>query len=55
MVQIPGPIIICRPLQQAGLTVRVDRIGNVIGRIAAERPEPTVAVGSHVDSVPHGG
>lgn len=42
-------------LQQAGLAVRVDGIGNVIGRIEAREPGPAVALGSHVDSVPHGG
>ena len=43
-------------LQRAGLTVRVDGIGNVIGRIETEgEPAPAVAVGSHIDSVPHGG
>jgi hydantoinase/carbamoylase family amidase len=46
-------------LQQAGLTVRVDGIGNVVGRIEATAAPggaaPCVAVGSHVDSVPHGG
>ncbi len=42
-------------LQQAGLAVRVDGIGNLIGRIEARRDAPAVALGSHIDSVPHGG
>jgi hydantoinase/carbamoylase family amidase len=42
-------------LQQAGLSVRVDGIGNLIGRLDGERSRPAVALGSHVDSVPHGG
>jgi hydantoinase/carbamoylase family amidase len=43
-------------LQRAGLAVRVDGIGNVIGRIEADgSPAPAVAVGSHIDSVPQGG
>ena len=42
-------------LQGAGLTVRVDGIGNVIGRLEGQTAGPAVALGSHVDSVPHGG
>jgi len=43
-------------LQRAGLAVRVDGIGNVIGRLdAGGRPASAVAVGSHIDSVPRGG
>ena len=43
-------------LQRVGLAVRVDGIGNVIGRIeAGGPPAPAVALGSHIDSVPHGG
>jgi hydantoinase/carbamoylase family amidase len=42
-------------LQQAGLAVRMDGIGNLIARLDADEPGPAVALGSHVDSVPHGG
>jgi hydantoinase/carbamoylase family amidase len=42
-------------LQRAGLQVRVDAIGNVIGRIEAGNTTPAVALGSHIDSVPRGG
>lgn len=42
-------------LQQAGLAVRMDGIGNLIARLDGEQPGPAVALGSHVDSVPHGG
>jgi hydantoinase/carbamoylase family amidase len=42
-------------LQQAGLAVRVDGIGNLIARLPAATEGPAVALGSHVDSVPHGG
>jgi hydantoinase/carbamoylase family amidase len=43
-------------LQQGGLAVRVDGIGNLIGRIeAGPAGAPAVALGSHIDSVPHGG
>lgn len=42
--------------QVAGLQVRMDGMGNLIGRIEAGEPgAPAVALGSHVDSVPHGG
>lgn len=43
-------------LQRTGLQVRVDAIGNLIGRLEARGdPAPAVALGSHIDSVPHGG
>ena len=40
----------------AGLAVRVDAGGNLIGRCPGLRPEsPVIMVGSHSDSVPNGG
>ena len=40
----------------AGLTVRLDAVGNVIGRrLAAATDLPALMVGSHVDSVDGGG
>ncbi len=43
-------------MEQAGLTIRTDAFGNVIGRREGINPEAAVVmVGSHVDSVPHGG
>ena len=43
-------------LQRAGIPVRVDGIGNLIGRIEGrDGRAPAVALGSHIDSVPHGG
>lgn len=43
-------------MKQAGLTVRVDAFGNVIGRREGINPQADVVMaGSHVDSVPHGG
>ncbi|HEY7678006.1 MAG TPA: Zn-dependent hydrolase [Candidatus Methylomirabilis sp.] len=43
-------------LQRAGIAVRMDGIGNLIGRIEGRDPRaPAVALGSHIDSVPHGG
>jgi N-carbamoyl-L-amino-acid hydrolase len=45
-------------LEAAGLTVRVDPVGNVAGRWVPESADPDaapVAAGSHLDSVPEGG
>jgi beta-ureidopropionase / N-carbamoyl-L-amino-acid hydrolase len=40
----------------AGLSVRIDAAGNLIGRLAGIRTEaPSIMVGSHSDSVPNGG
>jgi N-carbamoyl-L-amino-acid hydrolase len=41
--------------EQAGLEVRVDRIGNVYGRRKGARDLEPVLSGSHIDSVPTGG
>ncbi|MFB6107283.1 MAG: Zn-dependent hydrolase [Haloplanus sp.] len=45
-------------LETADMDVRVDAVGNVVGRWVAESADPEaapVAVGSHLDSVPEGG
>lgn len=43
-------------MREAGLTVREDEAGNLIGRKEGRNPAaPVVLVGSHIDSVPHGG
>lgn len=45
-------------LEDAGLEVRVDAVGNVVGRWTPESADPDakpVAAGSHLDSVPEGG
>ncbi|MEO3872782.1 Zn-dependent hydrolase [Nonomuraea sp. B12E4] len=43
-------------MRQAGLRVRVDRIGNVYGERAGEEPGlPCVLMGSHIDTVATGG
>jgi hydantoinase/carbamoylase family amidase len=43
-------------MAQAGMTVRVDSVGNVIGRYEAAAPgAKTLLVGSHFDSVRNGG
>jgi len=45
-------------LEDAGLTVRVDAVGNIAGRWSPEGADPDAApvvIGSHLDSVPRGG
>ena len=43
-------------MREAGLEVREDVVGNLIGRREGSDPEvPVVLAGSHVDSVPNGG
>lgn len=43
-------------MTEAGLTVREDGAGNVIGRKEGHDPlSPVVLTGSHIDTVPHGG
>jgi beta-ureidopropionase / N-carbamoyl-L-amino-acid hydrolase len=41
---------------EAGMMVRIDAAGNIIGRYAGNQPQaPTLATGSHIDTVPIGG
>jgi hydantoinase/carbamoylase family amidase len=48
--------LIIELMKQAGLTVRVDGFGNLIGRRNGVCPnQPVVMLGSHIDSVPNGG
>lgn len=43
-------------LQQAGLNLRIDAIGNIFGRLEGRDPRaPAVLAGSHLDTVIHGG
>lgn len=51
-----GRLLVKRWMEEAGLEVRVDRIGNTYGRRAGTDPdaEPVMS-GSHIDSVPTGG
>lgn len=43
-------------MQAAGLSTRIDSVGNLIGRLEGSEPSlPPVLVGSHIDSVPNGG
>lgn len=42
-------------MQEAGLAVRRDAVGNLFGRLPGRRSGPAVLTGSHLDSVPNGG
>lgn len=43
-------------MKEAGLTIRLDAFGNIIGRLEGSNPSaPAVATGSHLDTVPEGG
>jgi N-carbamoyl-L-amino-acid hydrolase len=43
-------------MREAGLVVRVDTAGNIVGRREGREPElPAIMFGSHIDSVPGGG
>ena len=43
-------------MRQAGLQVRIDRIGNIFGRLPGRSAKaPAVLAGSHLDTVVHGG
>lgn len=43
-------------MDAAGLVVRQDAVGNIFGRLEGARPDlAPILVGSHLDSVPHGG
>lgn len=51
-----GRLLVKRWMEEAGLEVRVDRIGNTYGRRAGTDPDAApVMSGSHIDSVPTGG
>lgn len=45
-------------MQSIGLTIHIDAVGNIIGRYqphGTKVEDPTVATGSHLDTVPYGG
>jgi len=53
---VAGRAYVKRLMQAAGLEVRIDAAGNLIGRRAGtDQKLPTIVMGSHTDSVPHGG
>ncbi|MEJ1158288.1 Zn-dependent hydrolase [Prosthecomicrobium sp. N25] len=53
---LEGRAYLARRFAEAGLDVRIDPAGNLIGRWAAEDPAaPVLMTGSHSDTVPDGG
>ncbi|BEU88244.1 Zn-dependent hydrolase [Selenomonas sp. TAMA-11512] len=51
-----GRAYLMRQMEAAGLTLRTDAFGNVLGRLAGkDNSLPAVMCGSHSDSVPRGG
>jgi beta-ureidopropionase / N-carbamoyl-L-amino-acid hydrolase len=53
---IAGREYVKKLMQDAGLAVRVDTAGNIIGRREGSNPKlPPILIGSHTDSVPGGG
>ena len=51
-----GREYILRLMQEAGLEVRIDTAGNLLGRREGTEPgAPAILFGSHIDSVPNGG
>lgn len=43
-------------MEKAGMTVRIDHFGNLIGRLEGKNPHlPILMIGSHLDSQPYGG
>ena len=53
---IAGRAYIRNLMREAGLSVRIDTAGNIIGRREGSVPElPIIMFGSHIDSVPGGG
>jgi allantoate deiminase len=43
-------------MKEAGMTVRLDGFGNLIGRLTGKNPEaPAVMLGSHIDTQPYAG
>ena len=53
---IAGRNYVIELMQSAGLSVRIDAAGNIIGRIEGTDPSlPAIVLGSHTDTVPAGG
>jgi beta-ureidopropionase / N-carbamoyl-L-amino-acid hydrolase len=50
-----GRDLLVRWMTEAGLRVRVDRMGNIFGERPGMEPRSPVLMGSHADSVPTGG
>jgi N-carbamoyl-L-amino-acid hydrolase len=53
---LEGRAFLARRFAEAGLAVRIDAAGNLIGRREGRRPDaPVILMGSHSDTVPDGG
>ena len=53
---LAGRVYISDLMREAGLSVRLDTAGNIIGRREGSEPDlPVIMFGSHIDSVPGGG
>lgn len=53
---LEGRALIRQRLEAAGLMVRIDAAGNLVGRLEGSQPGlPAIAIGSHSDTVPAGG
>lgn len=52
---VQGRELVRRWMRQAGMTVRLDAAGNLIGRLPGQTDGPALATGSHIDTVPSGG
>jgi N-carbamoyl-L-amino-acid hydrolase len=53
---VEGRAFVMEMMRGAGLEVRVDPVGNILGRRPGLGPEaPPILFGSHIDSVPEGG
>ena len=53
---LAGRAYVTSLMREAGLEVRVDAAGNILGRRAGREPGlPAILFGSHIDSVPEGG
>ena len=53
---LEGRAWLARRFEEAGLSVRIDAAGNLIGRREGRNPgAPAITVGSHSDTVPSGG
>lgn len=44
-----------RWLEDVGCEVKIDAVGNIIGRLSDSFSKPALAIGSHLDTVPNGG
>ena len=53
---LEGRALLARRFAEAGLTIRIDAAGNLIGRVEGRNPAlGVIAIGSHSDTVPSGG